>query len=168
MASSAAMAPALPKKMAAGSRPERRRLSRAPSAASTAKARWMASSAQKSTATQNSPAAALARRQPPHLHTGQTSGEAEAIEGLIHRRPPRSAGRPGDEVEVVGDGEVLVERRGVAQQGKVAADRPAIAAEVVAQHDGLALDDGHEPGARPQKGRLAGAVRTLHQHDFPP
>src|SRR5436309_3784085 len=47
--------------MAAGSRPDRRRLSRAPSLASTAKARWMASRAQNSTATQNSPAAARAR-----------------------------------------------------------------------------------------------------------
>src|SRR5437763_16302729 len=59
-ASSAAMAPALPRKMAAGSRPERRRLSRAPSLASTANDRWRASRAQNKTATQNSPAAARA------------------------------------------------------------------------------------------------------------
>src|SRR4051794_17498424 len=55
-ASSAAMAVALPTKMPAGSRPDMRRLSRVPSVASTANARWMARRAQNRTATQNRPA----------------------------------------------------------------------------------------------------------------
>jgi hypothetical protein len=69
-------------------------------------------------------------------------------------------------VEVVGDGEVLIERRGVAKKGEVATHRPAIASEVVTEDRRLALHDGNESGARPQKGRLARAVRALHEHDF--
>src|SRR5687767_1938647 len=56
------MAPALPKKMPAGSRPLSRRPSRPPSADSRAKLRWIASSALKVTANQNRPAAARVSR----------------------------------------------------------------------------------------------------------
>src|SRR5437763_5201051 len=55
-------AAALPRKMPAGSSPERRRPSRAESAASMAKLRCTANSVQRSTATQKSPAVARARR----------------------------------------------------------------------------------------------------------
>ena len=60
-ASCTKMAAALPRKMPAGSRPDRRRASRPPSAASMVKARWIASRLQNSTATQKSPALARAR-----------------------------------------------------------------------------------------------------------
>src|SRR5947208_1729469 len=58
-ASWAAMAAAFPRKMPAGSRPERRRPSRAPSLDSMAKLRCTARRELKRTATQNRPAAAL-------------------------------------------------------------------------------------------------------------
>src|SRR4051794_5079409 len=59
--SSSAIAPALPRKIPDGLRPDMRRASRLPSAASMAKARWMASSPENRTATQNSPAVARVR-----------------------------------------------------------------------------------------------------------
>ena len=60
-ASCTKMAAALPRKMPAGSRPDRRRASRPPSADSIVKARWMASRLQNSTATQKRPALARVR-----------------------------------------------------------------------------------------------------------
>src|SRR5579884_565917 len=57
-----ATAPALPRKIPAGSMPDRRSRSRPPSADSTAKLRWIESTAAKRTATQNSPGAAFSSR----------------------------------------------------------------------------------------------------------
>ena len=55
------MPAALPRKIPAGSRPESRRASMTPSAVSTENARWMASSIENSTASQNRPGRGLAR-----------------------------------------------------------------------------------------------------------
>jgi sortase A len=73
----------------------------------------------------------------------------------------------GPEPHVLGDGEVVVEATGRAEQGDVAADRPAVAAEVDAQHGGLAPHDGQEPGDGAQQGGLAGAVGPAQEHDLP-
>ena len=62
--SCAARAPALPRKMPAGSSPDSRRPSRPPSAASMAKDRWTASTSENSTATQNRPGVAACERAP--------------------------------------------------------------------------------------------------------
>src|SRR5438270_2224908 len=278
-ASSAATAAALPRKMPAGSRPDRRRLSRAPSVDSTANERWMASRAQNSTATQNRPAAAWprtprsgsrananristskakgptwlvatrdrnsmrrslpamtavsrhtddprrrigpdlaaghsddARRkgacpvelvgrnqhrrsracrvgdqlvetltavgvepgvglveqpeigrpqeegghgnpsalpggQPERLHARQAAGEPEPRQRVVDGNRAGGAGGPGDEAQVVGDGQVVVEAGGVAEQRHAATHRPTVAPEIVAKDRRLAVDDGDEPGA---------------------
>jgi sortase A len=73
----------------------------------------------------------------------------------------------GPEPDVLGDGEVVVEPTGRAEQGDVAADRPAVATEVDAQHGGLAPHDGQEPGDGAQQGGLAGAVGPAQEHDLP-
>ena len=74
------------------------------------------------------------------------------------------AGRPGREAQVVGHGEVVVEEGGVAEQADPAADGAAVGPQVVAEHLGLAGRDADQPGAGPQQGGLAGAVRAPHQH----
>jgi sortase A len=73
----------------------------------------------------------------------------------------------GPEPDVLGDGEVVVEPGGGAEQGDVAADRAAVAAEVDAQDGGLAPHDGQQPGDGAEQGGLAGAVGPAQEHDLP-
>ena len=106
-------AAALPRKMPAGSRPERRSASRPPSADSMAKARWMASRAQNSTATQNRPE--LARSRIPRSGSRAT--------------PNRTSTRRANGRHLVGgdpraqlDAQVLAgDQRGVTEQGRAPA-----------------------------------------------
>src|SRR5690606_36511093 len=81
-----AMAAAFPRKMPAGSRPDRRSASRPPSADSIVKARWMASRAQNRTVTQKSPALARprnprsgSRATPKRLRTSTAKGKTCCI-----------------------------------------------------------------------------------------
>jgi sortase A len=77
------------------------------------------------------------------------------------------AGGAGPEADVLLDGEVLVEAVVVAEEGDVGADPAAVLAEVVAEDDGVAPHDRHQPGDRSEHRRLAGAVRPSEEHDLP-
>src|SRR5437899_631644 len=123
--------------MPAGSRPERRRPSRAESLDSTAKLRCTASREAKSTATQNRPAA-LAGAQLGHGHVAQPAVETKALHGRrdARRIPGGCLHREGD---VVGGGEVVVEEGVVTEESDLATDGPPVGAKVVAEHFGLAV-----------------------------
>src|ERR1051325_234983 len=92
-------------------------------------------------------------------------GEAELVE---HAGGVGGGGaaRLGDEAHVLGDGEVLVERRRLSGKADLAAGRTRRAGRVLA-------GDGDRPGARHdragerrQRGALAGAVGAEHQRDL--
>ena len=108
---------------------------------------------------------ALAGRQPGRRHTGQPPRQPEAGKGVVDREG-RGAGGAGDEAQVVGDCQVVVQTGCVAQQGHVAAHRAPVAPQVMAENRRLAVDDGHQPGAGAQQGRLTRAVRTLDEDDL--
>ena len=79
------------------------------------------------------------------------------------------AGGPGPEAHVVGDGEVVVEAGGVAEQADPAAHARAGGRrrEVVAEHRRpRPTTTGEQAGAGPQQRGLAGAVRPLQEHDL--
>ncbi len=108
---------------------------------------------------------ALAGGQAAGGHVAQASVEAQPGHGLGGRRGA-GAGGPGREREVVGDGQVVVEEGGVAQQADPAADGLAVPAQVMAENLRLAGGEGGQAGAGPQQGGLAGPVRALHQQDL--
>ena len=55
----------------------------------------------------------------------------------------------------------------MAEQSHPPPDAPAIVPQVVAEHEGIALDHGQQAGQRPQQRGLPGAVRSPEQHDLP-
>ena len=55
---------------------------------------------------------------------------------------------------------------GLAIRPHVSAHRAAVAAEVVTEHRGLAVDHGEETGAGPQQAGLAGPVGSLQEQDL--
>ena len=59
-----------------------------------------------------------------------------------------------------------VHAAGARVKGDVTTHGAPVAAQVVAQHGRLAVDDGDEAGARPQQRRLPGAVGPLYEHDL--
>ena len=97
------------------------------------------------------------------------------------RRPPRPS-RPmaasisasarahgaAPEAHVLRHGQVVVEAVAVAEQAHLGPDGAPVRRQVDAEHDGLAPAHRHEPGAQPQERGLAGAVRSLQQHDLAP
>ena len=54
------------------------------------------------------------------------------------------------------------------QQADLAAYRPPVGQQVVAEHLGLTRDHRQQPGAGPQQTGLAGAVGPLQEHDLSP
>ena len=69
-------------------------------------------------------------------------------------------------MQVLARGEVVVAERLVADERELAANRAAVAAEVVPEHGRGARAQRQEPGEQPQQRRLAGAVRPREQHDL--
>ena len=108
---------------------------------------------------------ALPRRQLGHRHVPQTAVEGEPGHRLLsdaYVRAHRSRGK----AQVVGDGQVLVERPGVTEEGHPATDRPPVTTQVMAQHLGLSRRDGDQARAGAEEGGLPRAVRPLEQHDL--
>ena len=110
-------------------------------------------------------AAPLPGRQAVHRDAGEASGQAEALEGdvdLLGAGP----GRAAPEAHVLGHREVVVEAVGVAEQTDLGAHRPRLGHQIDAEHDGLALADGHQPGEGPQQRGLPRPVRPAHEQDL--
>ena len=109
---------------------------------------------------------AAGQRQPLFPATGQGAGElilavrqAQVIKGA---RDPFAAilqaVDAGDEVQVLLDGQVLIEREPLGHVAGLALDRLALAAEIQAQHRSLARVRGQEAAEHAQGGGLARAV----------
>ena len=109
-------------------------------------------------------AAPLTGREPTH---GEVAG-AGVDAGAVHRDRGfgGAASSLGPEAHVLGDGEVVVEPGGVAEQGDVPAHGLPVAPQVDAEHRGLAPDDRHQAGDGPQQRGLAGTVGSPEEHDL--
>jgi hypothetical protein len=92
--------------------------------------------------------APLPGRQAGDGDAGEAAVEPESGHGGI-RVGRAGAGRLRPEPHVVGDGEVVVQARRVAEEPDAASNRAAIrgVGEVVAEHDRLARHDRQQPGA---------------------
>lgn len=110
-------------------------------------------------------AATLTGRQVAHGHVSETVGHAESIEGSVDCIDV-DARRPRPEPEVFLDTQVVVERGVVTEQTDRAANRGAMADDVVLEDECTARLNPLEPGANPQQCRLAGSVRALQQDDL--
>jgi len=91
--------------------------------------------------------------------------ETEALQDVVRSRRRRT-GRTNREADVLGDREVVVEEPGMAEHADAAADRPAVDAEVAAEDDAFAFDEGYETGADAEEGGLAGAVGPADEDDL--
>ena len=94
-------------------------------------------------------------------------GEAEGGEGVADRGARvGQAVEAGDEVEVLLDGQVLVERELLGHVADPVLDGPALGAEVVAEHLALALVEGEQAAHHADRRGLARAVRAEEADDL--
>jgi sortase A len=104
---------------------------------------------------------------------GRQAGDGEVAEPAVDAGPGEggldvggAAHGSGPEADVLGDGQVVVEAGGVAEEGDLAAHRLSVAAQVDPEHGGLAPDDRHQASDGTQQGGLAGAVGPAQEHDL--
>ncbi len=110
-------------------------------------------------------AAPLPGRQRPHPNMTQTTADPEALHRRIDRR---TIGTSGPELDVVVYGQVVIQRRGMAQQSHAAPHQTTFAAdaEVTPENMGDTVAQRRQATAQTQKCRLARPVRPLHDDDF--
>ena len=109
------------------------------------------------------------RRQVPH----QLVGAARQASGIQERgralgAVAGKAMKPGVEAEVLGDRQVAIEQRLMAQETDAAPDAPASARQLVAEDSGLAGAWTQKSGQDAQERRLARAVGAQDAHSVSP
>ena len=152
--------------LADGLRGRARRAGRGPSASSPA---WGSSSSHSSGRRASRQASDVRRRWPADSRATGTSASRPASPTSGQRGVDvgvAGPAGPAPERDVLGDGEVVVQAGGVAEQPDPAADGPGVGPQVVAQHQGLAPHDRHQPRAGAQQRRLACAVGAAEQDDL--
>jgi hypothetical protein len=107
-------------------------------------------------------APALAGRQLGDGDRRQPLGQPQDLDSLVRVKCARPR-RPGPEPDVLGHGQVLIERGGVTEQADPGPHRGRRCPQVGTEYDRITGDERHEAGERPQQGRLARAVRPLQQ-----
>ncbi len=107
--------------------------------------------------------ASLACRQTRHHNASTSPLQAHPSECGITRRA-RATGSPDPEGHVVGNAQVLVQARRVAEESHERTHGSPVGSKIVTQHEGLPLDDGDETGQCSQQGGLARPVRSAKKH----
>ena len=108
---------------------------------------------------------ALAGGKTAHRGTAHPAPELEAIEhGVDVRQTP--SGRSHREADVLDDGQVVVERGGVAEHAHPATKGRGVAAQITSEHRALAPRQREQAGAYPQQARLARPVRAFENDHF--
>ena len=94
-------------------------------------------------------------------HAALPAAQAHTLHHLTHTAQavgPGEVTKLGAEAQVLADGELAVERRGLGQVTHAAFDLDGVLEHVEARHDGPALGRGQEPGEHTHRRRLASAV----------
>ncbi len=110
-------------------------------------------------------ATALAGREPPNRQVAEPLGNPDAVhrcEGI----GARHTGDPRPEAQVVGNGELVVEPRRVAEEPDHRPDCPTIGAQVDTEHACGARRHPHQAGATTQQRGFPGPVGSGHEHDL--
>lgn len=112
-------------------------------------------------------APALPRGQRSDRDAVQSRGDTQSVQGRESVVDGRTCGtRP--EVQVLDDGQVLVEERLVAEQADTPADLGPVTSQVVTENGRRTGGDGDQPGTQAQQRRLPGAVVAGEQDHLSP
>ena len=111
--------------------------------------------------------ATLPSREAPDGNRGESAREPQSSHGRVAVAFIAPSGsRP--EAHVVAHTEVVVERGAVTEKSYLPPHRCPFGAQIVAEYDGIAVDDGKQSGAGAQQARLARTVCALKQDDLAP
>src|SRR5690606_19581085 len=94
-------------------------------------------------------------------------GQSESVERPVDIvAPRRELVEPRDEVEVLPDREVLVEREALRHVADLALDQVGLGPDIVAEHLAAAGIGAEQAADHPDRGRLAGTVRAEEADDL--
>ena len=107
----------------------------------------------------------LAGGQPPHPGVGQSARHTE-VAGRRLDGTGIQPGCPGEEPQIVGRSEVLVQATGRTEEPDLSSHPPRVGGHVHPQHDCVARCHPHQTGAQPQHGRLPRSVGSHQRHQL--